>query len=180
MLSSLDQVKAWLSLSNNTDDALLMRLIGAASAFIETYLGRSIACRDYREIINGNGKPILLLANYPVRAVTQVLVDGRSLPATTALGLPGYRFDDLSLFLAGEIFRRGHQNVEICYQAGYAQTPPDIEQACIELVALRYRERERIGHQSKSLAGETVSFFIGDMPASVKTLLAPYRKVAAR
>ncbi|HUN48020.1 MAG TPA: hypothetical protein VMU85_15930, partial [Stellaceae bacterium] len=64
------------------------------------------------------------------------------------------------------------------YTAGYPATPPEVEQACIELVALRYRERERIGHVSKSLAGETVAFSQKDMSDDIRTILSVYRRVA--
>ena len=65
------------------------------------------------------------------------------------------------------------------YTAGYISTPPEVAQACIELVALRYRERTRIGEISKSVgAGETVSYSQRDMSAPIMTLLQQYRAVA--
>ena len=71
------------------------------------------------------------------------------------------------------------QNVAVTYTAGFAATPPEIEQACIELVALRYKERDRIGHVSKGIAGETVTFQQKDMPPDVQTLLDQYRRTFA-
>ena len=62
------------------------------------------------------------------------------------------------------------------YTAGYAATPPEIAQACIELVCLRYKERDRIGQVSKNLAGEIVAFTQKDMPADVQTLIDQYRR----
>jgi len=59
----------------------------------------------------------------------------------------------------------------------YGYTPADIEQACIELALLRINERARIGEQSKSQAGEIVSFVQSDMTASVATALQPYRRL---
>ena len=59
----------------------------------------------------------------------------------------------------------------------YSYVPPEIEQACIELVGLRYRERSRIGENSKSVGGEVVSFSTKDMTDSVKTILNNYRRV---
>lgn len=61
----------------------------------------------------------------------------------------------------------------------YSYVPQDVEQACWELVGLRYKEKDRIGIQSKSLGGqETVSYFSGNMTASVIGLLNDYRRVA--
>jgi hypothetical protein len=79
----------------------------------------------------------------------------------------------------GYYFVRGTQNVIVSYTAGYSTTPPEIAQACIELVALRYRERTRVGEVSKALGGgETVSYSQKDMSAAVLTLLQQYRVVS--
>jgi hypothetical protein len=59
----------------------------------------------------------------------------------------------------------------------YSYTPPDIAQACVELALLRINERGRIGEQSKTLAGEVVSFAQGDITASIAAALQPYRRV---
>ena len=55
--------------------------------------------------------------------------------------------------------------------------PAEIEQACIEVIAIRYKERDRIGQVSKSIGGETVSFSQKDFPDSVRTILNNYKKV---
>ena len=60
--------------------------------------------------------------------------------------------------MRGYVFTRRAQNVVVTYTAGYDTVPPDIAQACIELVCQRYRERTRIGEVSKALGGgETVT-----------------------
>lgn len=67
----------------------------------------------------------------------------------------------------------------VAYTAGYAATPPDVAQACIELVCQRYRERTRIGETSRAVSGgEIVTYSQQDMSAHVKLLLAQYRIVA--
>lgn len=61
----------------------------------------------------------------------------------------------------------------------YSYVPPDVEQACWELVGLRFKEKDRIGIQSKSLGGqETISYFKGNMPADVVSILSQYMRVA--
>lgn len=59
----------------------------------------------------------------------------------------------------------------------YGAAPPEVEQACIELVALRFKERDRVGIASKSVANENVTFNQKDMSDSVKTVLQNYRMV---
>jgi len=78
--------------------------------------------------------------------------------------------------LRGYVFTRRAQNVIFTYTAGYAVTPPDIDQACVELVSQRYRERVRIGEVSRALGGgETVTYSQQDMSDDVKLLLSQYR-----
>ena len=176
-LTSLANAKQWLGVAASTDDALLARLVTAASQFIQSWLNRSIPSQAYTEKRNGHGGDRLALANYPVSAISQVTVDGIGIPAAATALDTGYRFDERFVYLRGYVFTRGWLNVGLTYTAGFTTIPADLEQACIALVGLRYRERDRIGHQSKSIGGETVAFWTRDMPADVQTVLNAYRKV---
>ncbi|HYM73582.1 MAG TPA: hypothetical protein VET89_11415 [Stellaceae bacterium] len=184
-LTTLADVTAWLQTGQNpfpsVDDALLTRLITAASGFIQTWLNRPIAAADWIEIRDGAGGQRLAFANFPVSAVLSLSVDGLAIPPAPAGGGfgAGYVFTPTELALRGYVFTRRAQNVVVTYTAGYASVPPDIAQACTELVCQRYRERTRIGEVSKALvSGETVAFSQKDMSDDVKTLLGQYRAVA--
>lgn len=187
-LTTLADVKAWLQTGQSafptTDDALLSRLITAASAYIQTWLNRRIAVTDYTEIRDGTGGQRLQFACFPVCAVLLLTIDGIAVPPapppSPSSGLTaGYLFSQTQLAVRGYYFRQGAQNVIVSYTAGYSTTPLEIAQACIELVALRYRERTRVGEVSKALGGgETVSYSQKDMSAAVLTLLQQYRVVS--
>ena len=86
---------------------------------------------------------------------------GQYLPPTAPDGFYGFAAADAGKAIA----------------VSYSFTPPDLEQACIELALLRINERARIGEASKTLAGEVVSFVQKDMTASIATALQPYRRV---
>ena len=184
-LTTLSDVKAWLQIGQNpfpaTDDALLTRLITAASRFIEAWLGRQVASADWLEVRDGTGGQLLAFANFPVTAVLSLSIDGLNIPPSAAdVGFgAGYSFTPTELALRGYVFTRRAQNVSITYTAGYAAIPADIAQACTELVCQRYRERTRIGEVAKATGGgETVRFSQKDMSDGVKTLLTQYRAVA--
>ena len=181
-LTTLADVKAWLQTGANpfpaTDDALIQRLVTAASQFIQSWLNRQIAAADWLELRDGTGGQLMVLANSPVTAVLSLSIDGLAIPPAPADGGfdAGYTFTATELALRGYVFTRRPQNVIVTYTAGYATTPPDIAQAAIELVCQRYRERSRIGEVSKALGGgETVSFSQKDMSEDVRTALLPYR-----
>jgi hypothetical protein len=177
-LTTLANLEAWLGLaSGNEDEPLLGRLITATSAFIETWCDRQFAQQTYTETRDGTGALRIAFAQSPVSAVASVTIDGNAIPPGDAVSTPGFYFTPTMLTLNGYEFCRGLGNVALAYTAGFATTPTDVEQACIELAATRYREMGRIGTASKSVAGETTSFVIKDMPPSVATILAPWRRV---
>ncbi len=186
-LTTLADVKAWLQTGQSafppTDDALLTRLITAVSQYIQVWLNRRIAIADYLEVRDGNGGQHLQFACFPVCAVLSLTIDGVVIPLAPPPspnnGLAvGYVFSPTQLSVRGYHFTRRSQNIAFSYTAGYATTPPELAQACIELVALRYRERTRIGEVSKTVGGgETVSYSQRDMSGPILTLLEQYRVV---
>ncbi len=184
-LTTLGDVKAWLQTGQNpfpdTDDTLLANLVTAASQFIQTWLGRPIAMADWVEVRDGMGGQRMTLANIPVCAVLSLTIDGIDIPPVPegSSFSAGYVFSPSELVVRGYVFTRRAQNVVVTYTAGYAATPPELAQACIELVCQRYRERTRTGEVSKALGGgETVTYSQKDMSDDVRTILSQYRAVA--
>ena len=176
-LTTLANIKAWLALSTGSDDAVLARLITATSSYIQSWLGRTLAVTAYDEVRNGQGGTRMAFANAPVTAVASLRLGRVTIPPVSGPHTAGYLFDDTLLYLRGHAFWEGEQNVSISYSAGFATIPPEIEQACIELVAQRYRERDRIGRSSTSLQGESAAFVVKDLSPDVQTILQKYQKV---
>lgn len=177
-LTTLPRVKEWLAITATTNDAMLSRLISAASDYIETYLSRNIPLTSYQSYRDGTGGRRLMFRNYPVVALTKLSIDGQDIPRSVG-GTPGYVFTETSVALVGGyVFTRGASNVYLEYSAGHSPIPNEIEQACIDLVALRYREREHVGITSKSLAGESVTYSTREFSDAVGSTLAQYKRVA--
>jgi len=59
----------------------------------------------------------------------------------------------------------------------YYYVPSPVEQALIEMVGLDLQQRSNIGINSKSLAGETVTYGTHAMTPSAQELLQPYRRL---
>jgi hypothetical protein len=207
-LTTLADVRAWLQTGPqpypSTDDALLARLITAASRFVASWLNRPIVAGDWQETRDGLGywgdDATIVFAVQPATAVIQVVVDQVTVPAIPAFtpalagqvptiqGFPygpaGYLFTSTALTIRGYRVPRKKGCVLLTYTAGYAPVPFDIAQATLELVCRKYRERTRIGERAKSLGGgettayETVGFSLKDMHSDIQVLLQQYRQVA--
>jgi len=177
-LASVVDVQSYLNLFAGTDDAVFSRLITAASEFIHRFLNRSIPIADYEEIRNGTGGLTLALANFPVQSISALTIDTRPIPASVDGLQLGYLFDPTSITLRGWRFFRGMQNVVIRYTAGYPQIPADITQACVELVALRYRERTRIGVAQENIVGvQSDTWHIFDLLPATHLALQQFHSV---
>lgn len=175
-ITTLANLKQWLRITDSANDTLLQRLATASSDFIKTYLNRDIFSQSYVDVMDGVGGYKKVMENYPITAVSSVMVNQQSIPASVN-GSNGYTFNQWRVALIGYVFKRGVSNVTIQYVAGYTTAPSEIEQTCIELAALRYRELDRIGLISKGLAGETITYSQKDFTNSVKTSLEQYKRV---
>jgi hypothetical protein len=203
-LTTLCDVRTWLQTGQqpypSTDDALLARLISAASGFIAAWLNRPIVQADWQELRDGVGNDTFVFSVQPVSAVLLVVVNNLTIPAVPAIqpappgliapaistfpwGYAGYVFTPTALTIRGYPIPRMKACVQLQYTAGFPTVPLDVAQACIELVCRKYRERTRIAERSKGLAGETttyetVSFTLRDMASDIQVLLQQYRQVA--
>lgn len=179
-LTTVATFKAWASISSVSDDALLGLVITRLSAAINNHLNRALLSASYSEVYDGRGGQVLMLRNRPVTAVASLSIDGITIPAATTRPIVGYAFDATALYLSeGYAFARGLRNVAVTYTAGYATTPPDVEQAILEWLNVIYRERDRVGLVSKALAGETTAFDVGAMPKRVQQYLVPFKSVVS-
>ena len=100
---------------------------------------------------------------------------------TTFYPPAGYTFTPTRLVITGYPIPRLQQCVSLLYQAGYATVPDEIEQACIELVALRYRlERQHPGVVADHIgtsAGDGVTYSQKDMNPWMKRDLEQFKSV---
>lgn len=171
-LTTLEKVKEWLKLQAvPADDELLQRLIDAASAFVGNWLGFDVLRHEVVRFVDGNGRDELVLTDPHILAIKSITIDGRIIPADQ------YRHADWWLILDCACFSRGRRNICITYDMGFDSVPADIENAVIDLVGLAYREKDRIGIQSKTLANETISYFKGAFSERSKLALQHYKRV---
>jgi hypothetical protein len=185
----------------NLNKDLIQRLITSASTAIQGWLGYDVqsgsmlAATAYSEkldaVTDGMGWRdqyiyAITVSWPPILSVSSVMLDSVVVPSGgDPVKTPGY-FIDSNAAKARQIFVNGYRpwvrgirNVSVSYVGGYAAIPYEVEQACLETIGLRYREIERIGVRSKSLAGETVSYIVNELSPSAMAQLQPYRRIVA-
>lgn len=139
-LATLTDVKAWLSLTNSGQDAVLSRLITSMSGIIRTHINRfALDHRTYTDRFNGTGTQSAVLRNWPITKIRQVVVGGTIIPASTPLSdtslgdvtssdgwvlQPAYDGnppgqDQTVVLLGGYYYQHGNANVAVTYDAGY-------------------------------------------------------------
>jgi Phage gp6-like head-tail connector protein len=88
-LCQLSDIRAWLQTSQqpypSTDDALLTRLITAASGLITAWLNRPIVSADWQELRDGVGNDTFVFSVQPVSAVLLVVVNNLTIPPVPAV-----------------------------------------------------------------------------------------------
>lgn len=172
-LVSLEALKNRMGITHDKQDAFFQTLIDGVSAAVEGFLERKLEAADYTERYNGNGKNRLVLKQYPVLSVESVKANGRL--------IDGWDVDNwLLIRLNG--FPEGIRNIEVKYRAGYETIPADIAEAVLIIATQRLNEIENKGIQSKTLAGETISFASfaqsGGIPPSAFAILQQYKRKA--
>ena len=176
-LATVAGAQLYLGISNSQDSDLLQTLITAASTFIQSILGYNIAASSYTETRSGHGRGSMVLRYRPIISVQSLTVCNVAQVPSLGFGQTGYSFDDSKLYLTNGAFYYGVRNISVTYTAGYETTPADLTQACVELVALKYKLRDKSGLVSESMMQQTTAYSQRDMPASVVSAIQPYKIV---
>ncbi len=177
---TVSQVKHLLPVSKTitTDDPLIQRLIEAASVSLRNEVGDTVNATAYTEVRDGTGTGKLTLRHRPVISVSSVSIGPPSSARVPLTVNVDFVFTKYGIQSLGRGFQTGVANIEVVYTAGYAAIPADLSGAAAKLAALRYKEAERLGQSSKTLAGETITFDVKDFPDDVKATIEQYLRVS--
>lgn len=170
-LVTLELVKQYLNIQDSSQDALLSMYISAASAQIQSFIGRTLGLTAYNVSLNGTGTSNIGLPQYPVTSIAGVVLgDLPVIPALT-IGSYGYVFENLQgdpcpgalLQLRNGTWFQGTANVLLSYTAGYAVIPADVQLICLQYVqVIRQRAGQdfTVSSESTPMAG-SVSYAPG-------------------
>lgn len=209
-LTTAASVRAWIGVSSGTDDTIIGTAVTAFSLWALRYCGLGpadnsipaasplVAQVSFNETYDSDYRFTLFLRNSPIVSVQSLTVCGRTIPASTAWGQPGYVIDKANKALtlrgggAGVAtfttvglygscgFGGGPQSVNVQYTAGYNGIPPDLAQAANVGVGVWYQRKARRDQRSQTMnqGAGTVSFDGSPLPREVIDALLYYRRTA--
>lgn len=142
---------------------------GVANVFVQYTAGHAVQGESHTLPTTG---PLTVTTSQMWSEDIGVTVDGIALDKVN--GTPG----DMEYSVASGVytFNAGQAGEEMLLS--YSYVPEDINQAVVELATERYKYRDRIGQQSKSLGGqETVSFSANKLPPHIHEILNSHKRV---
>ena len=180
-LVKLERVKTYLDLANTdtASDVLLQDLIARVGAWVERYCDRSFAKATYTEQRDGDGTDTLIVRQWPLLSVASLYDDPlRVFGAATQIASSDFAvYPNQGLIrLDGLVFSVGIQNVKVTYEAGYVDIPQDLQQALIELITDRFRNKENQGIRSLAIGSYRVDYGDEELPGEIRGVLEGYRR----
>lgn len=192
-LIDLESIKEYLNIPNTdtTNDNFLIRKINAMSTLAQQYMNRDLNVQSYTENLQGNNRQYLTLINYPLVSVESVSffdnildpsqydVDDYCMKRGMIYKETGWTANDFLIGIGGDPVP-GKKIIQVQYHAGYTTIPEDIQDAVIDLVALKFKEStygdNRFGIESESVGAVKYTYSKKDLaiPASISSVLDRY------
>lgn len=180
---SLEEIKSFLNIKENTRDNVLQVISNHVCTAIETYCHRTFEASNHSEIHDG-GVSKIYLNNPPINEIFQLqefngtnyanVVFANSISSNTQV-----IFDNVSGELTKDIrhnilFNDYKAAVQIDYNGGYTTVPVDIKMAAIQWIALIEKRSEALKSFSADNHGQTFQSS-GGIPTHIKFILDWYR-----
>lgn len=203
MLCSLDNLKTFLGITDNSKDDVLTLLIKMESAKIEAFIGYQLSrMTNEDELHSVNGLQLLRLDNRPIQSVTECSIgdteidDYKVIPQYAKQGLlyrgSGWNGNFYTRGLTDDIFA-GVFEVKVTYISGYYlpgdegytegksdSLPYDISTACMIAVSEAYQTKDNAGIASHSEGGISTTFAQSEnngLSKKVASMLEDYREI---
>lgn len=186
-LTTLSSVKSYLGITGSDEDTLLNTFITQATAVINKYCLRTLEAAAYTEYYEGNGRPELVLRQYPINSLTSIHVDddGYYAQGSGAFGSGDlltegvdytYRSGSGIVYRIGSVWPArtfksgsdlvgqripGYGNIKVIYNGGYSTVPDDLALAANMLISTLRRGAGN-GGNFKSESLEYYSYTLAD------------------
>lgn len=182
LIVNLSDFKAFLKITNTTNDSLLTMLLRSVSDFIQGvlisvdnsdggYCNRRFKATTYTTAnYSGDSTVNLLLRQYPINSIATIVIDETTTfpDGTNTLADLGFYIDEE---IAGNIiYTNGWacgdpHNIQITYNAGYGDVPVDLQLAAMQLGSLQWNLKGKEGYKSEKI-GE-YSYTLSDLSTNL-------------
>ncbi len=179
-LTSVNDVKGYLEIDtdDSTYDDLLDRLVSAGSEFIKNETSRELVETTWKETIDGDGDTRLDLTEYPVQSVDNIKIDDETVYENDESqdSTDYYIYEDTGYIVRDIGWPEDYLNIEVNYTAGYSTIPEDLEQAAIDMVVFKFKNKDYVGLESHSLGDEDLTFNRKDVPEEILEVIDLYER----
>lgn len=157
ILSPTD-LQVYLGLPDTVDLERIALITDGVNGYLTTRLGRDWSVAARTETLLGTGTKELVLAHYPVTALTSLTLDGQTVDVTNPKLVDIVNpAQGIIALTDGSIFERcAYRSVVVSYTGGPGDPPDDLRAAVLELAAYIYQTTG--GRQGVTDSGTTVSF----------------------
>jgi len=192
---TLAQVKEYLGLKDEYDsldtvlDTASTGWIDLASKAIEEYLGTKVYSQSVTAYLNGSGGMSQDVPMSPIVSITSIQYRTTFNGTWTDLFTSSdyYYTDPLTdpFRITGYVdsFPSGERNIKIIYNCGWSTIPAEIQQVCLEMIAMKWKEskkgQDQLGKSSVTSSGPGVSgsTSFSDMTPRWMKILDRYRRI---
>ena len=191
MLTQLSTIKARLGITDTVDDTLLTNLIKFASGRFDRECNRSFARAAGATEEFGGAEAELRLARYPIESVASFHLKTSESDGWAEQTNVAYLLRNACVVSLPAALGSRDQQLRVTYTGGYVlpgttpgsgQTalPDEVEQGCIEQVALWYQRRHHLGLASVPTAERTFYKLAEiDLLPQVDAILRTYTRILA-
>lgn len=178
-LTTKENVKALLGITDTSSDALIDDLVANVSAFIEVATNRKFdASKELVEVYDGCGVGNIVLRQYPVISVTKIEYNQgtQANPNWIVIDPVNYIVYAYQGMVYGA-FPAFVQNIKITYKAGFTDIPAELTLLANQLASKEYEQRNAQGKSRESLGGATIDW-VSKMTDSQQLILDNYMTLA--
>jgi hypothetical protein len=166
----------------------VMMWIATATEFINEYSGRKFSSNSStEEKHSGDGTPYIMLTNYPIQAISELIVDSATLTLGTDFWIADANAGVIECLNApiqkieGEA--AGHENISVTYTWGTNSVPGQIRDFAACIVAMKALSAASMtstsGGAVKSYTDGDVSLTYNDGDTIASALIANYERLKA-
>jgi uncharacterized phiE125 gp8 family phage protein len=186
-LTTTAKIKSHIGIpsADTSKDSKIATIISGVSAFFEGQCARSFEYKSYSAKLNGNGTDELMLPQYPIHQVTEIIVDDVEIDIDAEVAAKTLDIDqETGILYRTSGWSAGKRNIEITFTAGYTESeesgdvgpiPADLELAVTRMVARIYERSTAEGVSSVSPQSYSVNY-MENVDADILATIARYQK----